>query len=180
MNIFVLDPNPIHAALDMVDKHVVKMILETAQLLSTAHRIIDGYEYIDKTETGRKVKRWIIPDLREESLYKATHINHPSAVWARENDANYTWLSLHFSALLYEYKYRYEKIHATEALQPLLHYPPLKIKHVDNLEPTSFAIAMDEQYRISNDPVECYRHYYKVGKAHLHSWKKRGPPSWIL
>ena len=89
MNIFFLSENPVQAAEWMVDKHVVKMILESAQLLSTAHRIIDGRETQGKSATGRNVKRWILNDAREPVLYSATHINHPSAVWCRQSVENY-------------------------------------------------------------------------------------------
>ena len=80
MNIFYIDKDPVQAAEWMVDKHVVKMILESAQLLCTAHRFLDGTEYVDAT-SGRRIKRWMLSDARESVLYSATHINHPSAIW---------------------------------------------------------------------------------------------------
>ena len=155
---------------------MVKMILETAQLLSTAHRLLDGEQYIDKTKTGRNVKRWRLPDGREDVLYSATHINHPSAVWCRATIYNYSWLYQHFVALLNEYTYRYGKVHNCEAMSQWLVYPPKNIK-VDDLQP--FSVAMDKQYIVSTDPIENYRNYYKIGKARMHSWKKRNPPPWI-
>ena len=92
MNIFYLDNDPKVCAQMHLDKHVVKMILEYCQLLSTAHRVLDGTEVMGKSKTGRNVKRWILPDKREEIVYSATHINHPSAVWARQSAMNYYWL----------------------------------------------------------------------------------------
>ena len=80
MNIFYLDPDPKTCAQMHCDKHVTKMIIEYSQLMSTAHRVIDGEEYIDNS-SGRKIKRWKLSDIREDVLYKATHINHPSAIW---------------------------------------------------------------------------------------------------
>ena len=82
MNIFALSSDPFESAQMMCDKHVVKMIIETAQLLSTAHRVLDGEQYTDKTSNGRSIQRWRLTDAydMENSLYKATHINHPSAV----------------------------------------------------------------------------------------------------
>ena len=65
----------------------VKMILEYAQLLSTAHRVLDGTITIGLSKTGRKVKRYVLPDDRDSILYSATHINHPSAIWARSHAA---------------------------------------------------------------------------------------------
>ena len=94
MNIFYIDESPVQAARWMVDKHVVKMILESAQLLSTAHRVLDGMEVIVvNPDTNRKGKRWILPDAREGKLYKATHMNHQSAIWCRESIQNYKCLS---------------------------------------------------------------------------------------
>ena len=82
MNIFALSSDPIASAQMMVDRHVVKMILETAQLLSTAHRILDSeHLYFDKSKNGRNIKRWRLADEREQHLYSATHVNNKSAVW---------------------------------------------------------------------------------------------------
>ena len=64
------------------DKHCVKMIIEYAQLMSTAHRLLDGLPYLDKTANGRSIKRWRLNDEREVQLMKASHINHPSSIWA--------------------------------------------------------------------------------------------------
>ena len=58
MNLFYLHDNPKDCANMHVDKHCVKMILEYAQLLSTAHRVLDGNQVVGKTATGRNVKRW--------------------------------------------------------------------------------------------------------------------------
>ena len=127
MNIFAVHSDPIVAAQSLVDKHVIKMILETAQLLSTAHRLLDGTEYIDKSKTGRNVKRWRLPDDRETVLYSATHINHPSAVWCRAANNNYNWLYSHFLGLLSEYSYRYGKIHKCQSMVPWLMMPPQNI-----------------------------------------------------
>ena len=92
MNIFYLDRDPKICAEMHLDKHVVKMIIEYAQLMPTAHRVIDGDEYYDLTANGRKIKRWRLNDNREQVLMKASHISHPSNIWARQNDSNYTWL----------------------------------------------------------------------------------------
>ena len=94
MNIFYLDEDPRQCAEWMVDKHIVKMILETAQLLSTAHRVLDGIESID-TSSGRKKKVYKLNDDRDLVLYSATHINHPSALWARQAEEQYHWLVEH-------------------------------------------------------------------------------------
>jgi hypothetical protein len=168
MNIFYLSEDPDECARWMVDKHVVKMILETAQLLSTAHRVLDG-----DPDDGR-----LHDNLTNELLYKRTHKNHPSAIWARESDGNYRWLYRHLLALLKEYTFRYGKHHAveTKGISGRLRHFPFKIKQ--GLR-TPMPSCMDEEYRISDDPVVNYRNYYKIGKAHLHNWKNRSPPDWI-
>lgn len=177
MNIFYLDECPVQCAQWMVDKHVVKMILESAQLLSTAHRILDGEEYEGQTQTGRKARRWELPDERETVIYSATHINHPSAVWVRQSVENYNWLVDHFFALMEEYCYRYEKRHKCFGnISYLLQSPPHKLEDYDW---TPMPSCMDDKYIISDDPITNYRNYYNKGKSHMFSWKKRNPPIWI-
>lgn len=177
MNIFYISADPAQAAEWMVDKHVVKMILESAQLLSTAHRILDGTETMGKTATGRNAKRWILPDARESVLYSATHVNHPSAVWCRQSVMNYNWLADHMFALFNEYTYRYNKQHKCEGeLSYMLQSPPLNLKEYDM---TVMPSAMADEYKISDDPITNYRNYYKVGKSRMHKWTNRKPPEWI-
>lgn len=176
MNIFYISADPAQAAIWMVDKHVVKMILESAQLLSTAHRVLDGQEYVDNT-SGRRIKRWKLPDARDSVLYSATHVNHPSAIWCRQSVLNYTWLVDHMFALLHEYTYRYNKQHKIEGeLSYMLQSPPLNLKEFDY---TTMPSAMAEEYKISDDPIVNYRNYYKVGKSRMHKWTNRQPPEWI-
>jgi hypothetical protein len=176
MNIFYIDYDPVACAEQMVDKHVVKMILETAQLLSTAHRVIDGEEYEGKSASGRKAKRWSLPDNRELVLYQATHVNHPSAVWCRQSNNNYNWLYCHFEGLLKEYTYRYGKTHKCAVARDVFAYPPHNIP-CSWLTPVT--PAMPEEYLVKGDPVASYRNYYRVGKKHLHKWTKRQPPEWL-
>ena len=177
MNIFQIDKDPIQSAMWMVDKHVVKMILETAQLLSTAHRILDGTQYTDKTKTGRNVKRWRLPDEREQHLYSATHINHPSAVWCRASNNNYNWLYCHFLGLLAEYTHRYGKVHKCDSMSEWLMRPPYNIR-VFPLTPVT--PAMPDEYKVPHDSVASYRNYYRVAKARMHKWTNREAPEWIF
>lgn len=175
MNIFYLSDDPVQCAEWMVDRHVIKMILETAQLLSTTHRVLDGNQYTDK-QNGRSIKRWFLEDSRESILYKATHVNHPSAVWVRESVENYNWLFDHFIALNNEYTFRFEKTHLSKQLGVILSSPPLNLKEWDM---TPMCSAMDDKYIVSPNPVDNYRNYYKMGKTHLHKWTKRNKPEWI-
>jgi hypothetical protein len=177
MNIFYLEHDVASCAKMHVDKHCVKMILEYAQLLSTAHRVIDGIKMVGvSTKTGRKQTRYVISDGRESSLYVATHINHPSAVWARHNSSNYDWLFKLFVTLMSEYTYRYGKVHATSRLTDHLSNAPKNIVEGSFTEPTP---AMPEQYKVSGDSITSYRNYYLGDKRRMFSWKRREVPAWV-
>lgn len=180
MNIFYLDEHPVKAAQMHHDKHVCKMIIETAQLLSTAHRVLDGIEFIDNS-SGRKIKRWALADSKKDKvLYKATHINHPSAVWARESFENYVWLYDHFIALCHEYTYRYGKVHATYTkLADLLEDVPNKmLKDSFPFDSTEIPQAMPD-YCKDKDPVVGYRTYYILEKKNQSKYTKRNIPEWL-
>jgi hypothetical protein len=178
MNIFYVNSDPEVAARSMVDRHVVKMILETAQLLSTAHRVIDGEEYVGQSQSGRKAKRWRLSGNVDAIMYAATHINHPSAVWVRENSANYVWLYDHLLALGREYTYRYGRTHLTiDKLKDILKDSPQNIKQSNVM--TKMPSCMDKQYIVSLDPITNYRNYYNYGKTDLLRWSNRPPPQWI-
>jgi len=183
MNIFYVDSNPQVAAQSLVDRHVVKMILETTQLLSTAHRVLDGVETIEKQYSSgvikprlRNVRLYKLNDERDGILYKATHINHPSSIWVRQSAANYDWLYQHLLALSDEYEFRYGKKHKCSSLYDALKNQPLNIPTGSFTQPTP---AMDKSFIVSDDSVANYRNYYKNGKSHLFRWTKRNPPSWL-
>jgi hypothetical protein len=177
MNIFYLSNNVEECAQMHVDKHVVKMITEQCQLLSTAHRVIDGVEYIDDS-SGRKIKRWKLGGSYEYLLYKATHINHPSAIWARKSFDNYMWLHSLTEELCKEYTHRYGKIHKCEysGLLDTLSYAPFNIPVGIFTEPTC---AMPDKYIVKGDSIQSYKNYYTDGKQHLFSWKNRPIPEFI-
>lgn len=178
MNIFYLHNDPVQCAEMHVDKHVVKMILEYAQLLSTAHRVLDGKEMVCTSATGRKVKRWVLSnESLDQLLYSATHINHPSAIWCRHSDKNYTWLYTLFNQLCIEYTYRYGKIHMTEKklLFPLQDLPK-NIRRGPFTEPTQ---AMPDDCKVPNNSIMAYRNYYLGYKNKIAKWTKRQPPRWV-
>lgn len=154
------------------------MILEYSQLLSTAHRILDGKQMIGKTKTGRNVKRWVLDDHRESVLYSATHINHPSAVWVRQSSENYIWLSNLLLCLCEEYTHRYGKTHKVEKdglCYVLYKNIPKNIGKNGWSEPTP---AMPDDVKIANDSIKSYRNYYIKNKIHLAKWKNRSLPEW--
>ena len=177
MNIFVLDENPIVAAQQSCDKHVVKMILETGQMLSTAHRVLDGVEYYDmsKGDRPRKIKRWRLDDGRENVMWKASFVGHPCTQWCMKTDLNYNWLSRHGVALCEEYTHRYGKTHKSEKLLRLLNdiFPI----NIDLGELTPFAQAMPEQYKTKR-AVQAYQNYYHGEKAYFAKWTNRDAPEW--
>jgi hypothetical protein len=160
MNIFYIHDNPVIAAQAMTDKHVVKMILESAQLLSTAHRALDGQEFIQLSKSGARLRKWNHPDAHMDiTLYKSTHLNHPSGIWVRQSSENYMWLYKHFIALSEEYYQRYGKRHASELLlSGLLSKAPNKIPHIRRT-PMLVAIT-DTQWHVPNNPLQSYRNYY--------------------
>ena len=175
MNIFVIDEHPVRAARQMVDKHVVKMILEAGQMLSTSHRVLDGEEYYDRTKNNRRIKRWRLSDEREGKLWKASFVGHPCTQWTMESRMNYRWHATHALALCREYTHRYEKIHNSQALiEYLFNREPLNIREGGL---TKFAIAMPDQYKVECS-VESYRNYYRGEKAYFAKWKNRDTPVW--
>ena len=177
MNIFYLDNDPRKCAEMHVDKHCVKMILEYAQLLSTAHRVLDGTQLTRLSKTGRKQTAFVLSDSRESVLYSATHVNHPSAVWVRKSYENYEWLYQLFTQLLEEYTYRYGKTHACSKLVDDLYTPPTYIpKGVGFSEPTP---AMPDDYKVAGNSVKSYHNYYLGDKTRMFSWKNRPTPVWI-
>jgi hypothetical protein len=176
MNIFYLHNDPRTCAEMHNDKHVVKMILEYGQLMSTAHRFLDGYSYYDKTANGRKIKRWRLDDEREPVLWKASHIQHPSGIWVRKNGFNYMWLKNLWLELLAEYTHRYGKVHSAERMRRFFVQTPRNISWNSSFtEPTP---AMPDQYKVPDDSLQSYKNYYIHGKKHLASWKKRNIPDW--
>jgi hypothetical protein len=176
MNIFYLDKDVQKCAEMHVDKHCVKMILEYAQLLSTAHRVLDGILTDGFSASGRKRKTYVLVDNRESILYSATHVNHPSAIWVRQSDANYVWLFRMFGALMDEYTYRYGKTHACERLADALSHRPKNIPNGNFTEPTP---AMPDHYKVSGDSISSYKNYYLGDKTRMFSWKNRETPSWV-
>lgn len=157
MNIFVLDLDPAKAARYHCDKHVVKMIVEYAQLMSSAHH-----------ELGSA----------RPGFYKKTHVNHPCAVWARQSCANYNWLHALASALCSEYTHRYGRVHKVHAsgLLRALRSPPRALS--SSTELTAFAQAMPDHCK-GPDAVQAYRLLYAAEKLQLCRWTNRSMPYWL-
>jgi hypothetical protein len=178
MNIFYLHNETQTCAQQHVDKHCVKMILEYAQLLSTAHRVLDGTQSICLSKTGRKQTKYILSDQRESTLYSATHVNHPSAIWVRQSVANYIWLSDLLVKLCKEYTHRYGKVHKCERdglVKTLYEIVPDNIPIKSFTEPTP---AMPDYCKVAGDSIKSYRNYYINEKKRMAVWKTRPTPEW--
>jgi hypothetical protein len=180
MNIFFLDHDEQKAAQYHCDKHVIKMILESAQLLSTAHRVLDGSVIEGKTASGRKKKVYKLNDDRDTKLYSATHVNHPSAQWVRLHRNNYNWLYRLMFYLCKEYTLRYGKVHKIErdGLLHNLYVPPHALDKKDaSTAITPMPQAMPDDAKCA-DSVQAYRNYYMLHKRRMENWKVRGTPEW--
>ena len=152
MNIFVLHKNPMEAAQMACDKHVVKMILETAQMMCTI-----------ATTRGHEVP------------YRTTHAKHPCTIWASESHANWEWLTDYGLALSAEYTKRYGKIHKSQAV--IEQCRDFNINFVERGR-TPFVQAMPVQYKQSC-AVTAYRNYYRGEKASFAKWKNGTIPKWF-
>lgn len=176
MNIFYLDRDPKLAATYHCDKHVVKMILESAQLLSTAHRVLDGVKGQGRSVSGlRNVTRWRLDNEFDSVYYSASHVNHPSAVWVRSSPYHYVWLHNLFSNLLAEYTYRYSKTHKCASLLDPLWRVPDKQCDGEWQEPPQ---CMPDDSKDASSAVIAYRNYYRNHKASFAKWSVRPTPFW--
>lgn len=177
MNLFYLHKNPKVSATLHCDKHVVKMIIEYAQMLSTAHRMLDGDPYVSQTLGGRRIQRWRLDPDREDILYKASHINHPSTKWVRENSQQYMYAYHMFVSLCNEYTYRYGKTHLTDSkLREILFYTPDNITLGKWKEPPQ---CMPDDVKVENDSLSAYHKYYAVYKKDFAKWTKREVPQFM-
>lgn len=153
MNIFYLDYDTTKCAKYHNDKHVVKMILETAQLLCGSHWATGG-----------------------EAPYKLSHKNHPSAKWVREDINNYLWLCSLGIKLCWEYNHRYGKTHKTESI---IHWCNENLPNIPDVGFTPPPLAMPDEYKESSH-IQSYRNYYMGEKRDFCKWKERDVPSWFV
>jgi hypothetical protein len=155
MNIFVLDADVKKAAQYHVDKHCIKMILETTQLLNNA---------------------LITYDKSYVPVYRQTHKNHPASIWASQSRENFGWLLNLGLALCEEYTYRYSKTHKCQSILSNFYSDASKLS-IPNIGLAPFVKCMPDQYKV-DDPVQSYRNYYKGDKAYIAKWTKRNVPDW--
>jgi len=168
MNIFFLSSNPILAAMMMCDKHIIKMILESAQILSTVYCLLSqNYHYIEQGLVYRPMN---------------TYINNPAVIWTMSSSANFQWLLTHAYALVREHTYRYnpKNVHKSS------HIINFILDDFENIERlfkqhhlTKPALIMPKECQISSNPVKCYRYFYRHDKQDFAKWDKTRPrPGW--
>lgn len=153
MNIFRVDNDPICAAQALCDKHVVKMVLETAQIVCT-----------------------VLRQCGVELQYHSTHKNHPCTIWAAQTRANFEWLISHGLALGCEYTHRYNKQHKSVAvIEQALEHTPVIVSGPETEQP----MCMPDEFRTSN-VVDAYRSYYKHKQSIISmKWTARNRPAWL-
>ena len=182
MNIFLLDNDPNLSAKYHCDKHVVKMSLEYSQIICTAVRSLN------------------IPAYSRDLPYKSTHEKHPCVLWAKETIENLEYLIYLALCTWKEYRYRYRKTHKCWTALEDTDFVRTKFisfscrskpnyaiyedlvfgKNHESFGMTMPALAMPDEYKVKNNPVDSYRNYYVQEKEHLHSWTKRDKPPFIL
>lgn len=164
MNIFVVDESPEISAISLLDKHIVKMPLESLQMMST-----------------------IADYLGFDSPYRPVMLNHPCTIWARESKQNFLWLWEHAGSLCEEYTSRYGKTHKCELT--MNDYNPSWMNVVEKLPDkglTPFAIAISDTMLCRKiegfddlSEVDKYRQYYIHDKRRIATWRQN-KPDWFV
>ena len=183
MNVFALNENPELAAQEQCDKHIPKMTVESGQMLSTAHRLLDGVMQLRPSKSGKtKVKYYRLPDNQMEvTLYKNVHGAHPCTIWSMQTSENYKWHYKHFIALCDEYTFRFGKIHKTDIQ---LRYPlSILPKNIPEGPLTPFPLAMksNPECMFEDDPIKSYKLFYQTKQSRFKmAWERgREKPDWF-
>ena len=162
MNIFGIDTDTTSCATYHTDRHIVKMPLETAQMVSFVYYHKDLWD-------GE------VPNLLMN--FSAGHDKHPCSLWLRENLVNFLWTCEFGIKLIEEYRFRYDS-QKHERCKMIFEWSLDNLPNLPVGEFTPFAKAMPEEYKVDCS-IESYRNYYKLGKSELHQWTKRNKPEWI-
>ena len=169
MNIFVTDPDPVKSAEVLPDKHVVKMPLETCQMLAVVYS-----KWYFNWGNDLLPKKDGTPYNTEKGAFRG----HPCTIWAAQNIYNTAWLIQHGFGLLQEYTHRYGKIHSTESkLGEILQIKPKNIKDNGFVEPPQ---AMPDYCKVPGDSIKAYQKYYVEEKIGFAKWTKRDIPNWFV
>ncbi len=197
MNIFFLDRDPVATAKYHCNRHVVKMVVETAQLLATAHRLLDGRpetaEWVDAGRTRKRIlhllpgEYWQLTRVGGQlkpsyvggatwPLPAVTHANHPQAIWVRSSEAAYSWTFQLFEALLWEFARRYGRVHAYAKHLAALRVVPTWLPRSTGW--TDPPLTMPDQYKL-DDAVDSYQALYVGDKARFAIWLDGETPKWF-
>ncbi len=164
MNLFILDENPMVSAQYHVDRHVVKMPTETAQMVS--------FIYHDPEFWDAEIPPYMMG-------FSKTHYKHPCSIWMRESLENFMYASQLGMELYKEYQYRYNQPEKHQRAREIFEFCLKNPPKLPKIGLTPFAQAMDEQFIRFSCPIQNYQEYYREGKKHLHSWKNRDIPPFL-
>jgi len=185
MNLFILFDTPAEAAQAHCDKHVIKMILETCQMLYTAHWTAAYPQLLVKSQKVLELPASLedAPKRKTgEPGYKKAHVNHPCTKWIRASLQNYMFACDLGIALGEEYKYRWHKKNKEHSCEQHVRWLKANPPPLPAIGLTRFAVAMDDVYKNSDDPIQCYRNYYLTAKKDkgLLVYTRRPPPEFIV
>jgi len=164
MNLFILDSNPEISARYHVDKHILKMPTETAQMVS--------FVYHDTELWDAHIPDFIMG-------FSKTHYKHPCSIWMRQSLENFIYACQLGMELYKEYQFRYNKPEKHQRAREIFEFALTNPPKLPKIGLTPFAQAMDDQFIRFTCPIQNYREYYKEGKKHLHSWKNREIPKFL-
>lgn len=154
MNIFALSSDPVRAAKQHCDIHVIKMLVEAAQLLCTCNYVRGTY------------KDW---------MYKPTHVNHPCSIWVRSSATNYLWLLELAEALADEFEFRFGHEHKTASVVKRLR---ARIRCDRTSNPTFCFCGPSELVR--GTVIDSNRELYRMkSKKFSMVWTRRKVPAWM-
>lgn len=180
----MLDNDPRRAAEFHCDKHVVKMILESGQMLCAAHWLGWARMLNAPPLKPRQLQQWLFDNVPKDLQppWKMSHINHPCTQWTRNVWGNYMWHSRLGLALCDVYTERYNKVHKSHEVHRWLnrHIPPTFESFIDNpVGTTPFAVCMPDECKIPGDPIASYRNYYNLKKVRFARWRYTEKPTWF-
>ena len=184
MNLFYLDKNFDKCAEYHVDKHIVKMPLEVAQLLCTAiwvdkhlgfvPRALDKAESKILNDLKKEIKHLPLKD-RPLTPYLPMMYNHPCTIWVRSSLDNFEWTHCYGNALNEEYYYRYNKRH--KSVEEVINQLP-EPQNLPRKGFTTFGLAMPDVLKDYDNPIQSYRDFYHLDKATFAVWTGRTKPDW--